>query len=432
MFVQQRIQLVDAREVIDSRGNPTIEVEVQLSDGSTGIAIVPSGASTGAHEALELRDSSSPRFNGKGVQRAVSHVVERIAPEILGFEGTDQRGVDRLMLRMDSTPNKSNLGANAILGVSLAAAKAAAIHTRQPLYRYLGGTNAVTLPVPLMNVLNGGAHADNGLQIQEFMIVPFGFDTFRQALRAGCEIYQILKKVLKERGHATNVGDEGGFAPGISSNQEALQLIAEAVERSDYQLGKDIALALDCAASEFYFDGRYKLNSDAEPLSPDAAIAEYERLKGLYPIFSIEDPLAEDDWDNWRSLRQRMGGKLQIVGDDLLVTNPERLRKGIETQACNSILIKFNQIGTLSETLDTIGLAQRHGFSTIISHRSGETEDTTIAHLAVAVNSGQIKTGAPCRTDRVAKYNELIRIEERLGSAGRFAGQSAVAGRLSN
>ncbi len=432
MFVQQRIQLVDAREVIDSRGNPTIEVEVQLSDGSNGIAIVPSGASTGAHEALELRDTSSPRFGGKGVQRAVSHVVERIAPEILGFEGTDQRGVDRLMLRMDSTPNKSNLGANAILGVSLAVAKAAASHTRQPLYRYLGGTNAVTLPVPLMNVLNGGAHADNGLQIQEFMVVPFGFETFRQALRAGCEIYQILKKVLKEKGHATNVGDEGGFAPGLSSNEEALELIAEAVDRSDYTLGKDIALALDCAASEFFFDGRYKLSSESEPLTASAAIAEYERLRGRYPIFSIEDPLAEDDWDNWAAMRSQLGSRMQIVGDDLLVTNPERLQKGIETQACNSILIKFNQIGTLSETLDTIGLAQRHGFTTIISHRSGETEDTTIAHLAVAVNAGQIKTGAPCRTDRVAKYNELIRIEERLGAAGRYAGASAVAGRLSN
>lgn len=431
MFVQQRIQLVDAREVIDSRGNPTIEVEVQLSDGSTGIAIVPSGASTGAHEALELRDTSSPRFGGKGVQRAVSHVVERIAPEILGFEGTDQRGVDRLMLRMDATPNKSNLGANAILGVSLAVAKAAAAHTRQPLYRYLGGTNAVTLPVPLMNVLNGGAHADNGLQIQEFMIVPFGFETFRQALRAGCEIYQILKKVLKDKGHATNVGDEGGFAPGLNSNEEALSLIAEAVEQSEYELGKQVAFAMDCAASEFYFDGRYKLNTGSEPLSADATVAEYERLRGLYPIFSIEDPLAEDDWTGWAGMTARLGSNLQIVGDDLLVTNPVRLRQGIEAKACNSILIKFNQIGTLSETLDTIGLAQRHGFSTIISHRSGETEDTTIAHLAVAVNAGQIKTGAPCRTDRVAKYNELIRIEERLGAAARFAGAGAVAGRLS-
>lgn len=430
VFVQQRIQLVEAREVIDSRGNPTIEVEVQFSDGSTGSAIVPSGASTGAHEALELRDTGSPRFGGKGVQRAVSHVLERIAPEILGFEGTDQRGIDRLMLRIDGTPNKSNLGANAILGASLAVAKAAAIHTRQPLYRYLGGANAVTLPVPLMNVINGGAHADNGLQIQEFMIVPFGFDTFRQALRAGCEIYQSLKKVLKEKDHATNVGDEGGFAPDLASNQEALELMAEAVERSGYKIGKEVCFAMDCAASEFWFDGRYKLNNASEPLPAAEAMAEYARLQGLFPIFSIEDPLQEDDWDNWTAMNSQQGAKLQIVGDDLLVTNPERLRTAIEKKACNSILIKLNQIGSLSETLDCIALAQRHGFTTIISHRSGETEDTTIAHLAVAVNAGQIKTGAPCRTDRVAKYNELVRIEEKLGAAARFAGQGAVAGKL--
>jgi enolase len=423
------VQHVLGREVIDSRGNPTVEAEVLLSDGSVGRAAVPSGASTGSHEALELRDGDG-RYGGKGVRKAVANINEQIAPALQGAWATDQRGADTKLLSLDGTENKSHYGANAILAVSLALAKAAAESSSLPLYRYLGGADAVTLPVPLMNVINGGAHADNAVDIQEFMIVPFGFDTFADALRAGCEIYHVLKKVVKAHGYATNVGDEGGFAPALKSNGEALELIVEAIGAAGYAPGKQVAIALDCAASEFYHEGGYTFENAGENLPSSALLQFYSGMRERYPIFSIEDPLAEDDWENWCAFTANHGGQMQIVGDDLLVTNPARLHRAITERACNSILIKLNQIGSLSETLDCIRLAQRSSFTTIISHRSGETEDTTIAHLAVAVGAGQIKTGAPCRTDRVAKYNELLRIEHELGSSARFAGSDVVAGRL--
>ncbi len=424
------IESIMAREVIDSRGNPTIEAEIMLSDGSSGRAMVPSGASTGSHEALELRDGDKSRYGGKGTLKAVDNVRERIAPELVGMDALDQRGIDLALIDLDGTETKSKLGANAILAVSMAVAHAAAAYTQLPLYRYLGGADASLLPVPLMNVINGGKHGDNAVDIQEFMIAPFGFDSFREALRAGCEIYQALKSVVKAHGYVTNVGDEGGFAPALKSDAEALALISEAVVKAGYKLGENVAFALDCAASEFYSDGLYVLEGTGLKLDSAKMIEFYAGLREKFPVFSIEDPLAEDDWEGWNSMTAQMGAGLQIVGDDLLVTNPKRLAQAIEQHSCNSILIKLNQIGTVTETLDCIRLAQRSGFTTVISHRSGETEDATIAHLAVAVGAGMIKTGAPCRTDRVAKYNELLRIEESLGLAAQYAGQGVVAGRL--
>jgi enolase len=424
------IESIQAREVIDSRGNPTVEAEVLLSDGSAGRAIVPSGVSTGAQEALELRDGDKGRFGGKGVLKAVDNIREKIAPELLGMDALDQRGIDLAMIDLDGTENKAMLGANAILAVSLAVAHAAASFVQLPLCRYLGGADAVTLPVPMMNVINGGKHGDNAVDLQEFMIVPFGFDTFREALRAGCEVYHVLKSVVQSHGYVSNVGDEGGFAPALKSDAEALELMSEAVRTAGYELGKQFCFALDPAASEFYKDGVYVLEGSKLKLDGAGMIEYYARLRETYSIFSIEDPLSEDDWDNWAAMTARLGGNLQVVGDDLLVTNPRRLARAIEQRSCNSILIKLNQIGTVSETLDCIRLAQRSGFTTVISHRSGETEDTTIAHLAVAVGAGQIKTGAPCRTDRVAKYNELLRIEESLELSARFAGREVVKGKL--
>jgi enolase len=416
------IEVVAAREIIDSRGNPTVEAEITLSDGSFGRALVPSGASTGSHEALELRDGDKQRFGGKGTLRAVENISGNIAPEIIGMDARDQRGLDDLLLELDGSENKANLGANAILAVSLAAAHAAAASCGLPLYRYLGGADAHLLPVPQMNVINGGQHGDNAVDIQEFMIVPAGFDCFRDALRAGCEIYQALKSVVKKHGYVTNVGDEGGFAPALKSNGEALELIAEAIKAAGYSLGEQVLLALDCAASEFYSDGKYVLESTGENLSSAQLIEFYAKLRHDYPVFSIEDPLAEDDWASFAAMTAASGQECQIVGDDLLVTNPTRLQRAISERACNSILIKLNQIGTLTETMDCIRLAQRNGMTAIISHRSGETEDTTIAHLAVATGAGQIKTGAPCRTDRVAKYNELLRIEDELGVSASYGG----------
>ncbi len=424
------INAVRGREVIDSRGNPTVEAEVLLMDGSYGRAIVPSGASTGSHEALELRDGDKSRFLGKGVSRAVESINSEIAQELLQADATDQRIVDHMLIELDGTPDKSRLGANAILAVSLAVAHAASESCSMPLYRYVGGTNGCTLPVPLLNVINGGAHGDNAVDIQEFMVVPFGFDTFSEALRCGCEIYQTLKGVVKQHGYATNVGDEGGFAPALRSDAEALELISEAVEKAGYKLGEQVCFALDCAASEFYSDGRYRLAGSGLELDSAGMCKFYADLRRQFPIFSIEDPLHEDDWEGWAAFTAEQGSNLQIVGDDLLVTNPLRLERAIREQSCNSILIKLNQIGSLTETLDCISQARAASMTAIISHRSGETEDTTIAHLAVAVNSGMIKTGAPCRTDRVAKYNELLRIEDELGSAARYSGREVVAGRI--
>lgn len=423
------IEVIHAREVIDSRGNPTVEAEVALTSGVVGRAIVPSGASKGSHEALELRDTDSTRFAGKGVEQAVRNIREVIAPELVGMDGLEQRTIDLTMIELDDTENKCKLGANAMLAVSMAVAHAAAAYTELPLYRYLGGADAVTLPVPQMNVINGGCHGDNAVDLQEFMIVPFGFDTFREALRAGCEIYQALKGVIKAHGYVSNVGDEGGFAPALKSDTEALELISEAVGKAGYKLGEQVCFAMDCAASEFYSADEYRLEGSGLALSSDELIGFYEDLAKKHTIYSIEDPLAEDDWDAWARMTARVGDALQVVGDDLLVTNPERLERAIREKSCNSILIKLNQIGTVSETLDCIRLAHKSGFTTVISHRSGETEDTTIAHLAVAVGAGQIKTGAPCRTDRVAKYNELLRIEEELAGTSIYAGPS-VAGML--
>ncbi|NLT94054.1 MAG: phosphopyruvate hydratase [Clostridia bacterium] len=413
---------VYAREILDSRGNPTVEVDVYLEDGSFGRAAVPSGASTGAFEAVELRDEDAQRFMGKGVLNAVDNVNTLIAPAVIGLSAFDQVGIDKLMIEMDGTPNKSKLGANAILGVSLAVAKAAADCLGVPLYRYIGGTNARNLPVPMMNILNGGKHADNNVDIQEFMVMPFGASSFAEALKMGTEIFHNLKKVLKGRGYNTAVGDEGGFAPNLSSNEEALDVIVEAIHKAGYKPGEDIYLALDVAATELYKDGAYHFEGQGLTRSAVEMIDYYAGLVEKYPIISIEDGLAEEDWEGWKLFTDRLGKKIQIVGDDLFVTNTERLAKGIELKTANSILIKVNQIGTLTETLEAIEMAKRAGYTCIISHRSGETEDSTIADIAVATNAGQIKTGAPSRTDRVAKYNQLLRIEEELDETAVYKG----------
>jgi enolase len=415
---------VRAREVLDSRGNPTLEAEVELEGGAVGRAMVPSGASTGTHEALELRDGGS-RYGGKGVRRAVASVNERIAPELIGMDALDQEAVDRAMLELDGTPNKANLGANAILGVSLATARAAAEALGLPLYRYLGGVQGVVLPVPLMNVLNGGKHADNRVDFQEFMLVPAGAPSFQEALRIGVEVFHALKGVLKARGYSTNVGDEGGFAPDLRSNEEAVELLLEAIQKAGYTPGKEVGLALDVAATELYREGRYHLEGEGRVLSREEMVDLLARWAERYPILSIEDGLAEDDWEGWRLLTERLGDRVQLVGDDLFVTNPLRLKEGMERKVANAILVKVNQIGTLSETLETVRLAQRSGYRVVISHRSGETEDAFIADLAVAVNAGQIKTGSASRSDRLAKYNQLLRIEEHLGQAARFLGYDA-------
>ncbi|RNE63776.1 phosphopyruvate hydratase [Cryobacterium tepidiphilum] len=417
------IEAVDAREILDSRGNPTVEVEALLDDGSMSRAAVPSGASTGAFEAYELRDNDKGRYLGKGVQKAVDAVIDELGPAIEDLDATDQRIIDQVLIAVDGTPNKERVGANAILGVSLAVAKAAAHSADLPLFRYLGGPNAHTLPVPLMNIINGGSHADNDVDIQEFMIVPLGAETFSEALRWGVETYHALKALLKSKGLATGLGDEGGFAPNLPSNRAALDLIVEAITNAGYTPGTDIALALDVAATEFYSDGSYTF--EGKQLSATELVAYYSDLVASYPLVSIEDPLEEEDWDGYVHLTQELGGKVQIVGDDLFVTNPERLAKGLSLRAANSILVKVNQIGTLTETLDAVALAQRSGYTAILSHRSGETEDTTIADLAVATDAGQIKTGAPARSERVAKYNQLLRIEEELGEAAVYAGRSA-------
>ena len=417
------IEAIGAREILDSRGNPTVEVEVVLEDGTFERAAVPSGASTGAFEAVERRDGDKGRYQGKGVQDAVDAVNEIIAPELIDEDASDQRRIDEIMIELDGTPNKGKLGANAILGVSLAVAKAAAESAGLPLYRYLGGPNAHILPVPMMNILNGGSHADTNVDIQEFMIAPLGAPTFREALRWGAEVYHTLKAVIKERGLSTGLGDEGGFAPNLSSNAAALDLIIEAIEKAGFKPGTDVALALDVASSEFFKDGLYQF--EGEGRSTDYMVSYYEKLIRDYPLVSIEDPLSEDEWDAWTALTAEIGDRVQLVGDDLFVTNPERLRKGIELHAANALLVKVNQIGSLTETLDAVEEAHRNGYRTMTSHRSGETEDTTIADLAVATNSGQIKTGAPARSERVAKYNQLLRIEEDLDDAAVYAGRSS-------
>jgi enolase len=419
------ITAVGAREILDSRGNPTVEVEVLLSDDSFGRAAVPSGASTGAFEAHESRDGDKSRYLGKGVQNAVRAVIETIDEALVDFDAADQRLVDAALIAIDGTDNKSKLGANAILGVSLANARAAAESTNLPLYRYLGGSNAYVLPVPLMNIINGGAHADTGVDIQEFMIVPHGAESFSEALRWGVEVYHQLKKLLSEKGLATGLGDEGGFAPDLPNNAAALELISEAIGLAGYKLGTEIALALDVAATEFFDEKSGKYNFEGKQLSSDELIAYYADLLARFPLVSIEDPLAEDDWASWSKITAALGDKVQLVGDDLYVTNPARLQKGIDLVAGNAILVKVNQIGTLTETMDAVSLAQRHGMKAIISHRSGETEDTFIADLAVATNAGQIKTGAPARSERVAKYNQLLRIEEELADGAVYAGRSA-------
>ncbi|WP_194862021.1 phosphopyruvate hydratase [Dietzia sp. SYD-A1] len=416
------IEQVGAREILDSRGNPTVEVEVLLDDGSFARAAVPSGASTGAHEAVELRDSDE-RYMGKGVTKAVDAVLDVLAPAVIGIPAEEQRQVDEALLDADGTPNKSTVGANAILGVSLAVARAAADSANLELYRFVGGANAHVLPVPMMNILNGGAHADSGVDVQEFMIAPIGAPTFREALRMGAEVYHHLKSVLKDKGLSTGLGDEGGFAPSVDSTKAALDLIVEAIEKAGYTLGTDVALALDVAATEFYKDGKYHF--EGKQLSAAEMADVYADLVANYSLVSIEDPLDEDDWEGWKTLTEMIGSKVQIVGDDLFVTNPERLRDGIEQGAANALLVKVNQIGTLTETLDAVELAHRNRYATMMSHRSGETEDTTIADLAVACNCGQIKTGAPARSERVAKYNQLLRIEEMLGDAARYAGAGA-------
>lgn len=417
------IDAIHAREILDSRGNPTVEVEVLLSDGQIGRAAVPSGASTGEHEAVELRDGDKGRYLGKGVQKAVDAVIDQIAPALTGFDATDQRSIDQAMLDLDGTPNKGKLGANAILGVSLAVANAAAASADLPLYKYLGGPNAHVLPVPLMNILNGGSHADSDVDIQEFMIAPIGAETFSEGLRWGVEVYHNLKSVLKEKGLSTGLGDEGGFAPNLPSNRAALDLIQEAIKNAGYTPGKDIALALDVASSEFFKDGAYQF--EGKSLSASEMSAYYAELVADYPLVSIEDPLDENDWEGWKTLTDAIGDKVQLVGDDLFVTNPSILQRGIDTKTANSLLVKVNQIGSLTETLDAVSLAQRAGYTTITSHRSGETEDTTIADISVATNAGQIKIGAPARSERVAKYNQLLRIEEELDDAARYAGRSA-------
>ena len=418
------IEAVAAREILDSRGNPTVEVEVMLDDGTEGRAAVPSGASTGAFEAVELRDGAD-RYGGKGVTKAVEAVIDRIGPALidLAVDATEQRLVDATMIDLDGTPDKSGLGANAILGVSLAIAKAAAASSGLPLFRYVGGPSAHLLPVPMMNILNGGAHADTNVDIQEFMIAPIGASTFADSLRWGAEVYHSLKSVLKARGLSTGVGDEGGFAPSLPTNRDALDLIAEAIQKAGFTVGEDIALALDVASTEFFSNGAYTFEGASK--SASELIDYYADLVASYPIVSIEDPLAEDDWDGWKEITAKLGAKVQLVGDDLFVTNPERLARGIAAGAANALLVKVNQIGTLTETLDAVDIAHRSGYKTMMSHRSGETEDTTIADLAVAVGSGQIKTGAPARSERVAKYNQLLRIEEELDAAARYAGAGA-------
>jgi enolase len=417
------IELIGAREILDSRGNPTVEVEVALEDGSLARAAVPSGASTGEHEAVELRDGDAQRYGGKGVQNAVEAVLEEIGPALIGYDATEQRVIDQKLIDIDGTPDKGRLGANAILGVSLAVARAAADSADLDLYRYLGGPNAHILPVPMMNILNGGSHADSNVDVQEFMIAPIGAPTFREALRWGAEVYHALKSVLKAKGLATGLGDEGGFAPNLESNRAALDLILEAIGKAGYQAGTDIGLALDVASTEFFADGSYRFEGAQK--SSEQMTDYYAEIAANYPIVSIEDPLAEDDWEGWIALTDRLGEKVQIVGDDLFVTNPERLAEGIERGAANALLVKVNQIGTLSETLDAVSMAHHAGFRCMMSHRSGETEDTTIADLAVATGCGQIKTGAPARSERVAKYNQLLRIEEGLGDAAQYLGELA-------
>ncbi|MGI5951776.1 MAG: phosphopyruvate hydratase [Brooklawnia sp.] len=417
------IEYIEAREILDSRGNPTVEVEALLDDGSFAVAGVPSGASTGAFEAVELRDGDKDRYEGKGVLQAVENANEDIYKEIVGWDATDQRGLDEAMIALDGTPNKAKLGANAILGVSLAVARASAESAELPLYKYIGGPTANILPVPMMNILNGGAHADSNVDIQEFMIAPIGTDTFVEAMRVGAEVYHALKKVLKDKGLNTGLGDEGGFAPSLDSNRAALDLINEAIEAAGYKPGKDVALALDVAATEFYSDGKYQF--EGKQLSADEMIEYYEQLVADYALVSIEDPLDEDDWEGWNTITQRLGDKVQLVGDDFFVTNVERLQRGIDEGSANALLVKVNQIGSLTETIDAVNLAHRSGYKTMMSHRSGETEDTTIADLAVALGCGQIKSGAPARGERVAKYNQLIRIEEELEEAGVYAGVDA-------
>jgi enolase len=421
------IEDVVGREILDSRGNPTVEVEVTLVTGARGRAAVPSGASTGAHEAVELRDGDD-RFDGLGVRKAVGHVNDEIADAIRGLDATDQRGVDALLVELDGTPDKSHFGANAVLGVSLAVAHAAADELAVPLYRYVGGTNAHVLPVPFLNVVNGGAHADSNVDLQEFFIVPVGAVSFAEGLRWSAETYHALKSLLHERGLSTALGDEGGFAPNLPSNEDALRLLLEAIERAGYTPGDEIALALDCAASEFFKDGQYVLAGENRSFSSSDFAAYLAALCERYPIVSIEDGMSEDDWDGWRQLTGQLGGRVQLVGDDVFVTNVERLQEGIDRGVANSILIKVNQIGTLSETLDTVALATRHAYTAMMSHRSGETEDTTIADLAVATNCGQIKAGAPARSDRTAKYNQLLRIEQQLGEGAAYMGRAALAG----
>jgi enolase len=416
---------VHARQILDSRGNPTVEAEVILDSGATGRAAVPSGASTGAFEAVELRDGDGSRYGGKGVDQAVEHVRITLAGALTGVDALDQRAIDAAMIELDGTPNKSSLGANAILGVSLAVARAAADESGLSLYRYVGGTDAHVLPVPMMNVINGGAHADNNIDLQEFMLVPLGAESFAEGLRIGAETFHALKGLLKERGLVTAVGDEGGFAPDLASNEEAITAILEAADRAGHR--DDIAIAIDAASTEVYADGRYRLAGEGRELSTAEMVDYLAELCDRHPIVSIEDGLAEDDWEGWQLLTERLGGSVQLVGDDLFVTNVERLQRGIDSGAANSILVKVNQIGTLSETLDAVRLAHRSGYTAVMSHRSGETEDTTIADLAVATNCGQIKTGAPSRSDRVAKYNQLLRIEEELGAAARYPGRRAFA-----
>ena len=421
------IEDVLAREVLDSRGNPTVEVEVLLDDGTEGRAIVPSGASTGVHEAVELRDGDKDRYLGKGTLTAVKNVNEIIADEVIGLDPFDQPGLDKLLIELDGTPNKGKLGANAILGVSLATARAAAESIGMPLFQYIGGVNGKVLPVPMMNILNGGSHADNTVDIQEFMIMPVGACCFREALRMGAETFHTLKKILKDKGMNTNVGDEGGYAPNLSTNEEAIKVIIEAIKKAGYEPGKDICIALDCAASEFYDEKKniYDWTGEGRQMDAKELVAFYEDICKKYPVLSIEDGMAEDDWDGWKLMVEKLGDRVQLVGDDLFVTNTERLKKGIEEKAANSILIKVNQIGTLTETLDAIEMAKKAGFTAIVSHRSGETEDTTIADLVVGVNAGFIKTGSASRTDRICKYNQLMRIEELLGDVAQYAGMYA-------
>ena len=419
------IELINAREILDSRGNPTVEVDVVLDDGAWGRAAVPSGASTGDNEALELRDGDKARYGGKGTLKAVQNVLGPIAEEVVGMEGTDQVAIDQAMIELDGTPTKANLGANAILGVSLATAKAAANSLGMPLYRYLGGVEARVLPVPMMNILNGGKHAADSTDMQEFMILPVAAPTFAEAVRWCAETYQALKGVLKKRGYNTGVGDEGGFAPSLKSNAEAFEVILEAITKAGYKPGEQIFLGMDPASSEFYQDGKYVLAKEGKTLSSAEMVDWYVKAINQYPIISLEDGMAQDDWDGWKLLYQKVGNRIQLVGDDLLVTNVKFVERAIEEKACNSLLCKVNQIGTLTEAIDASRMSQRAGWTVVVSHRSGETEDSTIADLVVALNAGQIKTGAPCRSDRIAKYNQLLRIEEELGDMARYAGQSA-------